>query len=62
MDLKLEGGRSKMSADLVAESTHGNLDEQIAQLKECKPLAEPEVLFIYLLFSETLVDFPFRLA
>ncbi|KAK6162825.1 hypothetical protein DH2020_002666 [Rehmannia glutinosa] len=32
-----------MSADLVAESTHGNLDEQIAQLMQCKPLSEPDV-------------------
>ncbi|KAL6575541.1 Serine/threonine-protein phosphatase PP2A-2 catalytic subunit [Orobanche hederae] len=32
-----------MSADQVAESTHGNLDEQIAQLMQCKPLSESEV-------------------
>ncbi|KAG6395087.1 hypothetical protein SASPL_145679 [Salvia splendens] len=32
-----------MSADLVAENTHGNLDEQIAQLNQCKPLSEPDV-------------------
>lgn len=39
-----------MSADLVAESTHGNLDEQIAQLMQCKPLSETEVFFILFLF------------
>lgn len=39
-----------MSSDLVAESTHGNLDEQIAQLMQCKPLSEPDVYFIYFLF------------
>ncbi|CAL5382278.1 unnamed protein product [Camellia sinensis] len=32
-----------MSVDLVASNTHGNLDEQIAQLMQCKPLSEPEV-------------------
>ncbi|KAK6143106.1 hypothetical protein DH2020_023454 [Rehmannia glutinosa] len=32
-----------MSVDLVAESTHGNLDEQIAQLMQCKPLSESEL-------------------
>ncbi|KAK4379608.1 hypothetical protein RND71_001470 [Anisodus tanguticus] len=31
-----------MSSDLIA-STHGNLDEQISQLMQCKPLSEPEV-------------------
>ncbi|GJZ07676.1 serine/threonine-protein phosphatase PP2A-2 catalytic subunit [Tanacetum coccineum] len=31
-----------MSVDL-ASNTHGNLDEQISQLMECKPLIEPEV-------------------
>ncbi|KAI8013095.1 Serine/threonine-protein phosphatase PP2A-5 catalytic subunit [Camellia lanceoleosa] len=31
-----------MSVDLVASNTHGNLDEQIAQLMQCKPLSEPE--------------------
>lgn len=52
----------KMSADLVAESTHGNLDEQIAQLMQCKPLSEPDVLFILFLFFKNLVDFLFRLS
>ncbi|CAK9177439.1 unnamed protein product [Ilex paraguariensis] len=32
-----------MSVDLVASNTHGNLDEQISQLMQCKPLSEPEV-------------------
>ncbi|XP_028091114.1 uncharacterized protein LOC114291256 [Camellia sinensis] len=32
-----------MSVDLVALNTHGNLDEQIAQLMQCKPLSEPEL-------------------
>ncbi|CAN4126122.1 unnamed protein product [Withania somnifera] len=31
-----------MSSDLIA-NTHGNLDEQISQLMQCKPLSEPEV-------------------
>lgn len=33
-----------MSVDLAASSTHGNVDEQIGQLMQCKPLSEPEVL------------------
>ncbi|KAL0410981.1 UNVERIFIED_CONTAM: Serine/threonine-protein phosphatase PP2A-5 catalytic subunit [Sesamum latifolium] len=36
-----------MSTDLVAARTHGNLDEQIAQLMQCKPLSEPEILENY---------------
>ncbi|KAE9459865.1 hypothetical protein C3L33_08232, partial [Rhododendron williamsianum] len=32
-----------MSVDLAASSTHGNVDEQIGQLMQCKPLSEPEV-------------------
>ncbi|RRT46031.1 hypothetical protein B296_00021279 [Ensete ventricosum] len=40
-----------MSVNPVPASvTHGNLDEQIAQLMQCKPLAEQEVLS-YLFFS-----------
>ncbi|XP_019263139.1 PREDICTED: serine/threonine-protein phosphatase PP2A-5 catalytic subunit isoform X2 [Nicotiana attenuata] len=31
------------SSDLVAASTQGNLDEQISQLMQCKPLSEPDV-------------------
>ncbi|CAL5388775.1 unnamed protein product [Camellia sinensis] len=31
-----------MSVDLVASNTHGNLDEQIAQLMQCKSLSKPE--------------------
>ncbi|CAL8998408.1 unnamed protein product [Prunus brigantina] len=29
--------------DAVPSNSHGNLDEQIAQLMQCKPLSEPEV-------------------
>lgn len=29
--------------DLVSPSTHGNVDEQISQLMQCKPLSESEV-------------------
>ncbi|CAN1127856.1 Serine/threonine-protein phosphatase PP2A catalytic subunit [Linum perenne] len=32
-----------MSLDSVASSTHGNLDEQINQLMQCKPLSEQDV-------------------
>ncbi|KAG1347580.1 Serine/threonine-protein phosphatase [Cocos nucifera] len=32
-----------MSANLAPASSHGNLDEQIAQLMQCKPLSEQEV-------------------
>jgi len=32
-----------MSLDSVASNTHGNLDEQISQLMQCKPLSEQEV-------------------
>lgn len=32
-----------MSMDLVSPSTHGNVDEQISQLMQCKPLSETEV-------------------
>ena len=31
------------SSDLVAASAQGNLDEQISQLMQCKPLSEPDV-------------------
>lgn len=34
-----------MSVELASD-THGNLDEQISQLMQCKPLIEPEVLFL----------------
>lgn len=29
--------------DSVPSNSHGNLDEQIAQLMQCKPLSEQEV-------------------
>ncbi|RWW86266.1 hypothetical protein BHE74_00004965 [Ensete ventricosum] len=46
-----QGGEAKMSVNPVPASvTHGNLDDQIAQLMQCKPLAEQEVLS-YLFFS-----------
>ncbi|KAK8961532.1 hypothetical protein KSP40_PGU005574 [Platanthera guangdongensis] len=32
-----------MSTSPVPASSHGNLDEQIAQLMQCKPLSEQEV-------------------
>ncbi|KAM7472424.1 hypothetical protein LguiA_010607 [Lonicera macranthoides] len=32
-----------MSADLGASCTNGNLDDQISQLMQCKPLSEPQV-------------------
>lgn len=39
-----------MSSDPAVASSgganHGNLDEQISQLMQCKPLSEPEVLWI----------------
>jgi hypothetical protein len=48
-----------MSLDSVASNTHGNLDEQISQLMQCKPLSEQEVIlfffcqkFLFLCFSE----------
>ncbi|RZR93873.1 hypothetical protein BHM03_00022460, partial [Ensete ventricosum] len=37
-------GEEKMSVNAVpAPNSHGNLDEQIAQLMQCKPLSEQEV-------------------
>lgn len=35
------------SVDLASSNTHGNLDQQISQLMECKPLIEPEVSFFF---------------
>ncbi|KAL6964839.1 protein-serine,threonine phosphatase [Sarracenia purpurea var. burkii] len=32
-----------MIVDLVASNSHGNLDEQIAQLMQCRPLPEAEI-------------------
>ncbi|CAA0808878.1 Serine/threonine-protein phosphatase PP2A-3 catalytic subunit [Striga hermonthica] len=57
VDLPRDGKLSKMSAaDLVAESTHGNLDEQISQLMQCKPLSEPEVRGLCEKAKEILMD------
>lgn len=38
--------------DAVPSNSHGNLDEQIAQLMQCKPLSEPEVppLLLFIIF------------
>lgn len=38
--------------DAVPSNSHGNLDEQIAQLMQCKPLSEPEVppLLLFTIF------------
>jgi hypothetical protein len=33
------------SANPAVASSHGNLDEQIEQLMQCRPLSEQEVLF-----------------
>jgi len=38
-----------MSLDSVASNTHGNLDEQISQLMQCKPLSEQEVILFFFL-------------
>ena len=35
-----------MSVDQINSNSHGNLDEQIAQLMQCKPLSEQEVSFL----------------
>lgn len=44
-----------MSSDPAVASSdganHGNLDEQISQLMQCKPLSEPEVLWIDIYLS-----------
>ncbi|OWM69265.1 hypothetical protein CDL15_Pgr025452 [Punica granatum] len=32
-----------MSSDSISSSSHGNVDEQISQLMQCKPLSEQEV-------------------
>ena len=36
--------------DSVPSNSHGNLDEEIAQLMQCKPLSEQEVLGFFSLF------------
>lgn len=40
----------------VASSAHGNIDEQISQLMECKPLSEQDVIIflILILFGDSL--------
>ena len=43
-------GFPKMSFDPVPSNSHYNLDEQIAQLMQCKPLSEQEVS-CFLFFS-----------
>ncbi|RWW82528.1 hypothetical protein BHE74_00009003, partial [Ensete ventricosum] len=49
------GGEAKMSVNTVpASASHGNLDEQIAQLMQCKPLLEQEVLSLSLSLSLSL--------
>ncbi|GKV38797.1 hypothetical protein SLEP1_g46669 [Rubroshorea leprosula] len=36
-----------MSLDSMSLNSHGNLDDQIDQLMQCKPLSEQEVLFFF---------------
>lgn len=50
-----------MSADLIAPTTHGNLDEQISQLMQCKPLSETEVTLLLLASSSYFLGFHFVL-
>ena len=45
------------SANPSVASSHGNLDEQIEQLMQCKPLSEQEVLYFKLSFFFFLVIF-----
>lgn len=35
-----------MTFDPFPSTTNGNLDEQISQLSQCKPLSEQEVFFL----------------
>ena len=49
------------SADLVTTSSNGNLDDQISQLMQCKPLSEPEVMISVLFFIFAFVAFVYRL-
>lgn len=47
--------------DSVPSNSHGNLDEEIAQLMQCKPLSEQEVLgffscFFFPLFWKNFFD------
>jgi len=41
------GKEERKSMDSVPSNAHGNLDEQISQLMQCKPLSEQEVLFLH---------------
>ncbi|THG12199.1 hypothetical protein TEA_010896 [Camellia sinensis var. sinensis] len=45
-----------MSFDSVPSSTRGNLDEQISQLMQCKPLSEPEVRMLCEKAKEILME------
>ncbi|KAL3609067.1 hypothetical protein D5086_000087 [Populus alba] len=45
-----------MSLDSVATNTHGNLDEEISQLMQCKPLSEQEVRALCEKAKEILMD------
>ncbi|KAH9740707.1 serine/threonine-protein phosphatase PP2A-4 catalytic subunit [Citrus sinensis] len=45
-----------MSLDSVPSNSHGNLDEQIAQLMQCKPLSEQEVRVLCEKAKEILMD------
>ncbi|CAN1335869.1 Serine/threonine-protein phosphatase PP2A catalytic subunit [Linum perenne] len=45
-----------MSLDSVPSSTHGNLDEQISQLMQCKPLSEQDVRGLCEKAKEILMD------
>lgn len=44
--------------DSVPSNSHGNLDEQISQLMQCKPLSEQEVNLISLTLSFLYTFFP----
>ena len=39
---------------------YGNLDAQIQQLTECKPLSEAEVVSLFYAYSEDMRHFSFR--
>ncbi|CAL9147848.1 unnamed protein product [Musa hybrid cultivar] len=56
-DSDLSGGEAKMSVNpMPASVTHGNLDEQIAQLMQCKPLSEQEVRMLCEKAKEVLME------
>ncbi|CAA3015138.1 serine threonine- phosphatase PP2A-2 catalytic subunit [Olea europaea subsp. europaea] len=40
----------------VASSAHGNIDEQISQLMECKPLSEQDVRLVCEKAKEILIE------